>query len=162
MNPCVGASRDRLCGFTPVGPRRGAARVLHDDFTGLTLLIREGNGNDREFWRGRPPLMVVFSFVLDHARTEHLPIIETPHYGNAQTVSCLVRDYAQRVPRRHRHSPQLAFAPAEQRVLAHDLGQLSTAPLESAIEGFFCAVAVCLDSARPRLQLIPGGLAQPQ
>ena len=142
-----------------MGPHRGAARLLHDNFTGLSLLIRDGRGNDREFWRDRPPLMVVFSFELDHAWTEHLPIIETPRYNNVLSVRWLVRDYAARVGCRHRRAPRRAFTPADRRVLARALAGLSAAPLETAVDGFFCAVAVCLDSLSPHLRLVRGGRA---
>lgn len=151
----------RRCGFAPVENQSGATGVLYDHSTGLTLLVHAGEGNDREFFRNRAPMMIVFSFECENGWPVHLPIIETAHVGRVRSLRRLVQRYADGIPPQHRLAPERALTPAGRKALAAQIGRLSSAAHPQAAEGFLGAVAFCLDERhmRPCLRLLPGGLA---
>ena len=154
--------RDRSHGFTAIGIQTRATSVLHDDLTGLTLLVRRcGKGNDREYWRGSAPLLVVFSFEDEGGWVTHLPVIRTPRFRHVQRLRRLVHHYAAHISPRHYRRPENAFTPESLGALESILESLSVTAEHTAVEGFMAALAVRLSSDRPPLRLLPGGLPGP-
>ena len=152
----------RRCGFSPVHDQPGATGVLYDHSTGLTLLVYAGEGNDREFFRNRAPMMILYSFERHSGCPVHLPIIETPHARQVRRLRRLVHRYADVIPLKHRLAPERALTRAGREALAARLNRLSSTSHPQAAEGFMGAVGFCLDErrSRPRLRILPGGLAE--
>ena len=153
--------RNRSHGFRRIGTQLPATSVLHDDRTGLTLLASaSGASNDREFWRGIPPLLVVFSFEEDDGWVTHLPLIQTARFRHVRRLRRLVHHYAAHIEPRHYRNPENAFTPESTRTLEKILGRLSSPPQPTAVTGFMAALAVRLSSDWPRLRVIQGGLSR--
>ena len=126
--------------------RGGATRVLYDDRTGLTLLAHAGKGNDRELWRGRPGLAVVYEYEDEQGRPVQQVILETDRAEAVRRLRHLVCAHAARIRASGVGASEYAFDASMRRALRAVLGELSDTPQGHALSGFINAVNFCVDA----------------
>ena len=143
-------------GFRVLPSRLGAHRVLCDDASGLTLLIRSPiAGNERELWPGRLPMVVAFECESDEGMTERLTILETARFATVRQLLRLVRAYSVVVRARGcvLSESSLGADPLEE--LHATVRGLSATPQPQAGAGFLDAVIAYTDDIQSRLQPVP-------
>ena len=134
----------RLEGFVEVA-RGGATRVLYDDCTGLTLLAHAGKGNDRELWRGRPGIAVLYEYEDEQGRPVQQTVIETDRARVVCRLRRLVLTHAQRIRASGLKASQGAFDAPARCALRMALDELSDTPQDRALPGFINAVLFSVD-----------------
>ena len=152
---------DGPLGFRWVAPRRGVTRVACHDAMGLTLLVYgpafSGGTpahNDREFWRGRPPLLVAYEHERHDGAVLRDTILETAHIARVWVLVHLVRLCSRRVLDSGHKIAVDAFPAVALADLRHALATLSDTAQPRALEGFLGAVDACVADVRSRLKLV--------
>lgn len=142
-------------GFYVLPSRPGAHRVLCDDASGLTLLIRSPSaGNERALWPGRLPMVVAFECESDEGATERLTILETARFATVHHLLHLVRAYSALARARGCVLSEASLDADALEDLHATVRGLSATPQPQASAGFLDAVIAYTDDVQSRLQLV--------
>ena len=142
-------------GFCVLPSRLGSHRVLCDDASGLTLLIRSPTaGNERDLWPGRLPMVVAFECESDEGATERLTILETARFATVRHLLRLVRAYSALARARGCVMSESSLGADALEVLRATVRGLSATPQPEASAGFLNAVIAYTEDVQSRLQLV--------